>query len=41
MGRPSRLELEADLEGGKVQVLRVSGCAVPVSRGIIQVPTDL
>lgn len=41
MGRPSRLELEADFEGGKIQALRVSGCAIPVSRGIIQVSTDL
>jgi hypothetical protein len=41
MGRPSRLELEADLEGGKIHTVRVSGCPVPVSRGIIQVPVDL
>lgn len=38
MGRPSRLELEADIKNGTIHSVRVGGCAVPVTRGEITVP---
>lgn len=38
MGRPSLLELAADLTGGAVSAIRVGGSAVPVSEGSIEVP---
>lgn len=38
MGRPSRLELAADMENGSITGVRVAGSAVPVSRGSITLP---
>lgn len=38
MGRPSRLETEAEMEGGKTTAVRVGGASVLVSRGIMRVP---
>lgn len=38
MGRPSLLELEADLRGGDVTAVRVGGSAVPVSEGVLHLP---
>lgn len=38
MGRPSRLEVEADLAGGIVAGIRVSGRSVLVSRGEMNLP---
>lgn len=38
MGRPSRLEVEADLSEGVVSGVRVSGSSVLVSRGEMQIP---
>lgn len=38
MGRPSTIELEADLAGGAITAVRVAGSAVPVSTGQIDVP---
>lgn len=35
MGRPSRLEVEADCSGGAVAALRVGGAAVLVSEGVL------
>jgi trans-2,3-dihydro-3-hydroxyanthranilate isomerase len=37
MGRPSRINLEADLAGGAIRAVRVSGSAVMVSSGEIEV----
>ncbi|MEQ8510013.1 MAG: PhzF family phenazine biosynthesis protein [Rhodospirillaceae bacterium] len=37
MGRSSLLRLEADIKGGGITGVRVGGCAVPVSRGVIKV----
>ena len=37
MGRPSEIDLEIDVEGGKLQAVRVSGSAVRVSDGQILV----
>lgn len=38
MGRPSRLELAADIQNGCITAVRVAGTAVPVSRGTITIP---
>lgn len=38
MGRPSRLELEADKRGGAVTAVRVGGAAVRVGEGELRVP---
>jgi len=38
MGRPSHIELEADISGGKIKAVRVGGGAVMVSEGHIDVP---
>ena len=38
MGRPSRLEVEADKAGGKVSAVRVGGASVMISKGTISVP---
>lgn len=38
MGRPSLLEVEADLAEGAVTAIRVAGTAVPVSEGEMEVP---
>ena len=36
MGRPSILDLEADLSGGVVTAVRVGGQSVPMMRGELQ-----
>ena len=41
MGRPSRLEVEADLADGKVIAVRVSGSSVLVSHGEMEIPQDM
>ncbi len=41
MGRPSRLEVEADLSEGVVTGIRVSGSSVLVSRGEMKIPKDV
>ena len=33
MGRPSRIDLEADVSGGRVTAIRVGGSSVLVSEG--------
>ncbi|MDZ4760466.1 MAG: PhzF family phenazine biosynthesis protein, partial [Alphaproteobacteria bacterium] len=33
MGRPSRIELEADVSGGRITAVRVGGSSVLVSEG--------
>lgn len=38
MGRPSRLEIEADISGGEVTGIRVSGKSVMVSQGEMEIP---
>lgn len=38
MGRPSRIEVEADVEAGRPVTVRVGGSAVPVMEGQIDVP---
>lgn len=38
MGRPSRLELEADVSGGNVTAVRVGGTSVLISSGTLHVP---
>ncbi|MGD2067898.1 MAG: PhzF family phenazine biosynthesis protein [Gemmatimonadota bacterium] len=38
MGRPSRLEIEADVTDGSVEAVRVGGRSVPVSSGTMTVP---
>lgn len=38
MGRPSKIEFEADVSGGKITAVRIAGRAVPVSRGRIRKP---
>ena len=40
MGRPSRIELEADVENGAVARVRVGGSAVRVSEGTMEIPSD-
>ena len=40
MGRPSRLEVEADLADGAVTAIRVAGRSVLVSQGEMTIPTD-
>jgi trans-2,3-dihydro-3-hydroxyanthranilate isomerase len=40
MGRPSRLELEADKTNNVVTAIRVGGSSVIVSSGTMQLPTD-
>jgi trans-2,3-dihydro-3-hydroxyanthranilate isomerase len=37
MGRPSRLELEVDLERGQLKAIRVGGSSVLVSSGTLQI----
>jgi trans-2,3-dihydro-3-hydroxyanthranilate isomerase len=38
MGRLSKIEFEADVNGGAITAVRISGQAVPISRGTIRVP---
>ena len=38
MGRPSRLEVEADVTGGEVTAVRVGGSSVLISSGMLHVP---
>jgi trans-2,3-dihydro-3-hydroxyanthranilate isomerase len=38
MGRPSRLELEVDLDRGQVKAIRVGGSTVLVSSGVLHLP---
>lgn len=38
MGRPSRLDVEADKAGGQIVAIRVGGAAVMVSRGEMEIP---
>lgn len=38
MGRPSRLEVEADKAGGEITAVRVGGASVLVSEGEIEIP---
>jgi trans-2,3-dihydro-3-hydroxyanthranilate isomerase len=38
MGRPSRLEIEVDKREGEVTAVRVSGSAVLISEGVIEMP---
>lgn len=38
MGRPSRLDLEVDLENGQVKAIRVGGSTVLVSTGVLHLP---
>jgi len=38
MGRPSRLELEADKQGGAITAVRVAGASVVVSEGVMRLP---
>ena len=38
MGRPSQIGLEADVKGGKLTAVRVSGSSVKIARGRIRVP---
>ncbi len=38
MGRPSRLEIEVDKQDGNVTAVRVTGAAVLISEGMIEVP---
>jgi trans-2,3-dihydro-3-hydroxyanthranilate isomerase len=40
MGRPSLLELSADLRDGAVTAVRVGGSAVLVSEGTLRVPRE-
>ena len=37
MGRPSRLDVETDIEGGKVGAVRVGGASVLVSSGVLHI----
>ena len=41
MGRPSLLEVEAELEGGRVVRAHVGGRSVMVSRGTMRVPDEV
>jgi hypothetical protein len=41
MGRPSRLEVEADLSDGKVIAIRVSGSSVLFSHGEMEIPEGM
>jgi trans-2,3-dihydro-3-hydroxyanthranilate isomerase len=36
IGRPSRIELEADVREGTVQAVRVGGASVMVSEGVLK-----
>jgi trans-2,3-dihydro-3-hydroxyanthranilate isomerase len=38
MGRPSRLELEADKKDGAITAIRVGGSTVVMTRGTMRVP---
>jgi trans-2,3-dihydro-3-hydroxyanthranilate isomerase len=38
MGRPSRLEIEAEKVGGTVTAVRVGGASVVVSEGTMRLP---
>jgi trans-2,3-dihydro-3-hydroxyanthranilate isomerase len=38
MGRPSRMQLEADVAGGRLAAVRVGGGCVPVSEGEMLLP---
>ena len=38
MGRPSEIGFEADVSGGRITAIRISGNAVPVAEGRIRVP---
>jgi trans-2,3-dihydro-3-hydroxyanthranilate isomerase len=38
MGRPSILQVEADLEGDRIKEIRVGGASVLVSKGTIEIP---
>jgi trans-2,3-dihydro-3-hydroxyanthranilate isomerase len=38
MGRPSRLDLEVDLQNGQVKAIRVGGSTVLVSTGVLHLP---
>ena len=40
MGRPSRIELEADVADGRVAAVRVGGSAVRVSEGTMEIPGE-
>lgn len=40
MGRPSRIELEADVANGRVAAVRVGGSAVRVSEGTMEIPGE-
>lgn len=40
MGRPSRIELEADVQNGVTLRVRVGGAAVRVSDGTMEIPSD-
>jgi trans-2,3-dihydro-3-hydroxyanthranilate isomerase len=37
MGRPSRIELEADISGGRIEAVRVGGASVLVSEGWVNI----
>ena len=41
MGRPSRLEIEAEKSQGRVTAVRVSGDAVLISEGVIEEPSSM
>ncbi len=41
MGRPSHLELDVEIESGRISAVRVRGSAVVISRGTLNVLTDL
>ncbi|MEO3434205.1 PhzF family phenazine biosynthesis protein [Inquilinus sp. CAU 1745] len=41
MGRPSILEVEADIHAGKATAVRVGGSAVIIARGQLTIPDDL
>ncbi len=40
MGRPSRIQLEADVAGGRATAVRVGGSAVLMSEGTMEVPAE-
>ena len=40
MGRPSILDVEADIRQGKVRQVRVGGTAVRMSQGVLHPPSD-
>jgi trans-2,3-dihydro-3-hydroxyanthranilate isomerase len=41
MGRPSRMDLEADLAAGALAAVRVGGAAVLIGRGSLDLPDRL